>query len=149
MQPKSLWISEGQAYIRGLSLRRNADRTFKICRARDPVVQPEDFDPDGITADRYEPNRDTAWSGAPVEVRVRLTGRGALLGSEHKLVATQREFELPGPELLVIAESPGLQAALWWVLRWGSQAEVLHPPELVDLVRAEVEEVRGFYLGGG
>ena len=43
------------------------------------------------------------------------------------------------------AVSPGLEAAKWWVLRWGSDAEVLEPFELRLEVQAELEAMLAVY----
>ena len=77
-------------------------------------------------------------------VRVELKNYAARLAQERRWHPTQEIFPLNAraTRVEVRFEVGRLEEVLRWVLSFGSQAKVLGPPELIKIVRAEIEAMR-------
>ena len=78
-------------------------------------------------------------------VRVEFKNYAARLAQERRWHPTQEIFPLnaKGTRVEVRFEIGRLEEVLRWVLSFGSQAKVLGPPELVKMVRAEIDAMHG------
>jgi predicted DNA-binding transcriptional regulator YafY len=52
---------------------------------------------------------------------------------------------LPGGDILYGVRASYPKEVAWWAMSWGSEAEVLEPPELREYVANEVRKMAGLY----
>lgn len=78
-------------------------------------------------------------------VRVEVKDYAARLAQERRWHPTQEIILLnaKGTRVEIRFEIGRLEEVLRWVLSFGSQAKALSPPELVKMVKAEIEAMRG------
>ncbi len=123
-------------YLIGFDESRGAVRTFKLQRILELSLSPETFEPPdpalvqnglgrawGVIADQEE-----------VEVVLRFDAAIASLVTETTWHPSEMVEASPDGSVLWRARVPGTVEIKRWILGWGSQVEVLAPPEL----RAEV-----------
>ncbi len=145
VDPYHLLFQGGQFYLLGKSHERNALRVFRLSRMRGKVAyatkaehdfkRPADFDP------RVYANRaDWQFGDTRGTAEIRVSERIAWQVERHfgRFGAVHPAEDGSGDVVFVTEFSvPRLLVA--WVLRLGEHAEVLGPPELIDVVRERVE----------
>jgi len=142
VDPLSLHLSDNHLYLAAYDLDRAGVRTFKLVRMQEVEVLDEEADrhPE-IDPSTLFASASKAWSGEVVEVCVKIPARLARFAEEWPLVAEQRvESVEDGSSVLVYAEVAGLIEPMRWVLRWGADAEAVAPPELRQMVAAELAQ---------
>lgn len=136
--PYFLEVARGEpgSYVIGYDDLRDALRTFKIERITDAEVLnesytiPDDFDP-------YE-RFSAAWSvmdDAEVDIHLRFSATAAERVRESIWHRSQRIVEQSDGGCELFMRVSGIREVRGWVLSWGSDVEVLAPPELRDEVR--------------
>jgi proteasome accessory factor B len=145
VRPLHLGEVEGGWYLIGLDLERDALRTFALPRmsrlksSNTRFERPKDFD-----GAAYLNRSFGIWTVAGDEarhlVRVELRAYAARLAQERRWHPTQEVVPLnaKATRVEIRFEVGRLEEVLRWVLSFGSQAKVLAPVELADLVRREV-----------
>jgi predicted DNA-binding transcriptional regulator YafY len=78
-------------------------------------------------------------------VKVRFTKRIAPYIRESLWHGSQRLTPLPDGALLYEVRVSYPKEVAWWAMSWGSEAEVLEPPELRAYVAEEVSKMAGLY----
>jgi proteasome accessory factor B len=131
-------------------LERDALRTFALPRMTRLKVSQKSFErPQCFAGNDHLKQSFGIWSVAGDYsrqiVRVELKNYAARLAQERRWHPTQEIFPLnaKGTRVEVRFEVGRLEEVLRWVLSFGSQAKALGPPELVAIVRAEIEAMRG------
>ena len=125
-------------YLMGFDESRGAVRTFKLQRILELSLAPETFEPPepGVV----EEGQDRAWGviadQEEVEVVLRFDSAIAGLVTETTWHPTERVVREPDGSVLWQGRVPGTIEIRRWILSWGSQVEVLAPPELRDQVAA-------------
>ena len=89
-----------------------------------------------------------AFMGEAQTVRVRFSADIAEYIKEKTWHDSQSISDLEDGDILFEARVAGIEEIKYWILRWGSKAEVLSPPELKDAVRREAEAMVGIYAAG-
>jgi predicted DNA-binding transcriptional regulator YafY len=125
-------------YLIGFDESREAVRTFKLQRILDIGVTPDRFEPPdprivqeglgrawGVITDQEE-----------VDVVLRFDAAIASLVTETTWHPTEQVSREPDGTVLWRAIVPGTIEIRRWILSWGSQVEVVAPPELRDEVAA-------------
>ncbi len=150
VQPLHLGEVDGGWYLIAFDLERGALRTFALPRmtrlkvTNKTFARPVDF----VGCDHLRQSFGI-WSVAGdysrQVVRVELKNYAARLAQERRWHPTQEMIRLnsKATRVEVRFEIGRLEEVLRWVLSFGSQAKVLGPPELVKLVRDEVEAMGG------
>lgn len=145
VDPITLRLVDGEAYLDAWSIERDALRTFKVARVRSAQLLPESADRhDELDLGEVFRGSVKTWSGEPVRVRIRIAEPVAWLVPEYPLVADQRVVMSEDGAAIVEATVAGLTETSRWVLGWGRNATVLEPAELREL---HVEELRGALEG--
>lgn len=83
--------------------------------------------------------------GVTHEVVVEFSREKALLVSSREWHATQRIEKLADGRVRVAFDCPDVASVVSWILEWGPHARVTAPPELVELVRGELDGARAQY----
>ena len=79
------------------------------------------------------------------EVVVEFSREKALLVSSREWHSTQRIEKLVDGRVRVSFMCPEVSSVVSWILEWGPHARVTAPPELVQLVKAELDGARAHY----
>ena len=149
VHPLHLGEIDGGWYLIAYDLERAALRTFSLPRMSRVRVSSGRFErPAGFDGSAHLKQSFGVWTVAGDLtrhlVRVELKNYAAQLGQERRWHPTQEWVALnaKGTRIEVRFEVGRLEEVLRWVLSFGSQAKVLGPPELVRMVRDEVEAMR-------
>ncbi len=150
VQPLHLGEVDGGWYLIAQDLQRDALRTFALPRMSRLKVTTKQFErPRGFVGSDHLKQSFGIWSVAGdysrQVVRVELKDYAARLAQERRWHPTQEIFakNAKGSRVEIRFEVGRLEEVLRWVLSFGSQAKVLGPPELLKMVRDEVEAMRG------
>ncbi len=150
VQPLHLGEVDSGWYLIAMDLERGALRTFALPRLSRLKVTGETFQrPAEFDGSSHLKQSFGIWNVAGDYsrqlVRVELKNYAARLAHERRWHPTQEIFPLnaKGTRVEVRFEIGRLEEVLRWVLSFGSQAKVLGPPELVKMVRDEIEAMRG------
>lgn len=144
--PLHLGEVDGGWYLIAHDLDRDALRTFSLPRMTRLKVsnvrfeRPLDFDGNKHLKQSFGVWH-VAGDGARHLVRVELKNYAARLAQERRWHPTQEVFFLnaKGSRIEIRFEVGRLEEVLRWVLSFGSQAKVLGPPELAEMVKSEVK----------
>lgn len=149
VQPLHLGEVDGGWYLIANDLERAALRTFALPRINRLKVTSKKFErPQGFVGSDHLKQMFGIWSVAGdysrQVVRVELKDYAARLAQERRWHPTQEVSvqNAKGSRVEIRFEVGRLEEVLRWVLSFGSQAKVLSPPELVKMVRTEVEAMR-------
>lgn len=149
VQPMHLGEVDGGWYLIAHDLERAALRTFALPRINRLKVTAKKFERSkSFVGNDHLKQSFGIWNVAGdysrQVVRVELTDYAARLAQERRWHPTQEVFakNAKGSRVEIRFEVGRLEEVLRWVLSFGSQAKVLGPPELVKMVRAEVEAMR-------
>jgi predicted DNA-binding transcriptional regulator YafY len=142
-------VDEGW-YLIAQDLERSALRTFALPRITRLKVTKKKFTrPETFVGSEHLKQSFGIWSVAGdysrQVVRVELKDYAARLAQERRWHPTQEVVSLNAKSTRVEIrfEIGRLEEVLRWVLSFGSQAKVLGPPDLVKLVKSEIEAMRG------
>lgn len=149
VHPLHLGEVDGGWYLIAHDLGRDALRTFALPRmtrlktSNTRFERPTSFDGSGYLNQSFG-----IWNVVGDEtqhvVRVELKSYAARIAQERRWHPTQEIIPLnaKGTRLEIRFEVGRLEEVLRWVLSFGSQAKVLGPPELIAMVRDEIEAMR-------
>jgi predicted DNA-binding transcriptional regulator YafY len=96
-------------------------------------------------AKRFHDSFSTFVGEGTTTVRVRFTKRIAPYIRESLWHWSQRLTPLPDGGLLYEVRVSYPREVAWWAMSWGSEAEVLEPPELRAYVAEEVQKLGKLY----
>ena len=131
VEPEEVFSSMGNWYVAAWDIDQDAERLFRVDRVRRTELTGERFVPRGLEGagrDLYTP------SGQDLKVRLRLRP-GARWIAEYYASTDRVELDDGSLEATLPARALGWVASL--LLRVGSQAEILDPPGLAELVREQ------------
>jgi len=143
LQPYHLAEVDGGWYLIGYDADRRGRRTFAMQRMRSLRVlksrflRPADFSLAEHLGESFGVWRRDGERGTNARIRLRFDGWAARLVSERRWHPSQEIRWLGKREesLEMSLELSGFEEISRWILSWGSQVEVLDPPELRELVR--------------
>ena len=149
VNPLHLSEVDGAWYLVAFDLDRQALRTFSLPRMSRLKVSSKSFErPLGFEGRTYLKQSFGIWNVAGDDsrqlVRVELKGYAARLAQERRWHPSQewKALNAKGTRMEIRFEVGRLEEVLRWVLSFGSHAKVISPPELVKMVRDEIEAMR-------
>jgi predicted DNA-binding transcriptional regulator YafY len=148
VDPYRIWFFNGTFYLVGHCHRRGEVRIFALDRIRMLSVTKERFEvPEGFDLEAFLRPSLGVFQGEPVRVRIRFAPEAA--GYIREKVWHEGQAITPEADGSVVfeAEVAGLEEVRFWVLGWGSRAEVLEPEALREAVRAEARALVERYGG--
>jgi predicted DNA-binding transcriptional regulator YafY len=151
IDPYLLHIYRGtNPYVIGWCHQRKEVRWFRIDRIRELKLLATSFeqDPNFNAKDHLEMIFQHEVGGVPVPVRIWFNPKTAPYIRERRWHPTQVLEEHPDGAVTLGMTVRGLNDVKRWVLGYGQGARVLGPPELVKMVREEVEGMRERYFNG-
>ena len=147
VQPYHLANRENLWYLVGYDTERSAMRTFALPRltrvevTKERFARPEDFSPE-----RFFSNALGVLGGEQAYVvTVRFSPAVADRVREREWHESQTITERPDGGIELTLKLGALPEVERWILGWGSEAEVLEPPELRARIKRTVEALRARY----
>jgi proteasome accessory factor C len=142
IQPEEVFSSMGNWYVAAWDVDQDAERLFRIDRIRRAERTGERFHPRGLEGagrSLYTPTREDI----PVRLRLRLDARWIA-----EYYATTHLVELDDGSVEATLPARQLRWVVDLLLRVGPHAEILDPPELEDMVRAQARKALANYGRG-
>lgn len=147
IEPLVVNVAEADPYVHAYCVERQDERTYKLSRIVSAELTREKATYRPRAGDPFA-NAIKAWSGASIDIELRLDPHVAWLAREYPLPG-QAERANPDGSVTITATVAGLVEAQRRILTWGSAAEVLEPPELRSAVRRELAAALSKYDGPG
>lgn len=153
LQPYHLTEFDGGWYVIGHDPDRNARRTFALQRIRKArqsktrFLRPADFSLDHHLGGSFGVWHNPADRGKRKTIRLRFRGWAARLVSERRWHPSQ-QLEWKGKkneDLVMTLELSSFEEIQRWILSWGTQVEVISPPELRQTIREEALSLAELY----
>ncbi len=126
VEPRALTCYDGAWHLSAHCRLRGATRAFRLERLERVVVLDETF----------APRRDEAPERTPIAVRVRFAPRVLRWVREHQHWSFEHE-EAVADTVVMVYDPDALDEIAPWLLGWGTDAEVVSPPELRGRLRDE------------
>lgn len=148
IHPYALVLHRDAIYCVGLHVDKDEIRTFVLDRMRDTeCATSERFVlPDGFKIDDYFQGELGIWrSETRHKVVIDFDAQGAEYLRTRKVHASQKLQAIASGGVRLSMTVGNLNPVVSWVLEWGPRAKVVEPPELVERVRAELEQALGQY----
>ena len=135
-------VFRGRAfYVVAYCRLRKDFRTFRIDQIKSLVKLGESFQPrPGITAESYFDGSWQVYSGEPVEVRVRFTGKSARIIASRTHHPDEIVEKLKNGDIDYRVTVRGIEEIQRWILGFGDEAQVLAPDE----IRWNLRRIAGF-----
>lgn len=143
IHPYALVLHRDSVYCVGLHVEKNAIRTFVLERMRDTecAVSERFALPDDFRIDDYFEGELGVWrSDTKHKVVIDFDAQGAEYLRMRKVHASQKLQSIAQGGVRLSMTVGNLNPVVSWVLEWGPRARVVEPPELVERVRAELEQ---------
>jgi predicted DNA-binding transcriptional regulator YafY len=147
IDPYQLFFRRRALYLDAYDKGTRALRVFRVNRVkkveftgiRGVMVSDYSF------ARRFQDSFSTFVGEGTTTVKVRFTKRIAPYIRESLWHWSQQLTPLPDGDLLYEVRVNYPKEVAWWAMSWGSEAEVLEPPELREYVAAEVRKLAAVY----
>ena len=148
VDPYRIWFFNGTFYLIGHCHQRCEVRIFALDRIRMLSVSKERFEvPEDFDLEAFLRPSLGVFQGEPVRVRIRFAPEAAGYIREKVWHESQEITPEEDGSVVFEAEVAGLEEVRFWVLGWGSLAEVLEPEALREAVRAEARALVERYGG--
>jgi predicted DNA-binding transcriptional regulator YafY len=129
-------------YLLGYCHRRGEMRLFRIDRIHKVTITNSLFERDHkVTLEKYFESSWDVYSGGPVEIKLLLSGKAAVIVAEGKRHASQRVVKRKDGSVEYIVTVAGTEEILRWIIGFGGEARVISPPELADQVSRMAAEI--------
>jgi len=146
IDPYKIWLFDGTIYIIGFCHLRSEIRTFALDRIRlldvtDETFQPpDDFDLNEYTKHSFKVMRDELYT-----VKVCIKPTWARYVGEKIWHESQKSCKLSDGSLELIFHVAGLDEIKQWVMGFGSEAYVVEPERLKDMVVSDLKKALYHY----
>jgi len=149
VDPYRIWFFNGTFYLIGKCHVRGEVRIFALDRIKMLHLTKDDFEiPEDFSLDDFMRSSFGVFQGEPIKVKVWFHQDVAGYIKE-KIWHESQEIEDQGDGSIIFdAEVAGTEEIKFWVMNWGSKAEVLEPESLRDEIREEAEAMLGKYSKG-
>jgi len=147
LDPYILHFSRNNPYVTGYCHKRQEVRWFRVDRIRSLRVleEPFEIDPTFNAEDHFESVFQHEVGGVPTMIVIWFDAATAPYIRERRWHPTQEIEEHANGSLTLHFLARGLNEVKRWVLFYGKGAIVQAPPELVEMVRTEVERMFSHY----
>lgn len=148
IEPYHLYLARGDLYVIAYDHLRHTFRQFALCRIKRWQVQYQrrfQRDPTFDAAAYLRHAFVSEVGDRPVTVAIAFDREQAPYIRERQWHSTQQIEELPDGGLILRFENGALGEIKRWVLGYGAHARVLAPPELVQMVAAELQRAAAQY----
>ena len=142
VDPYRIWFFNGTFYLIGKCHLRGEVRIFALDRikilhlTKDSFVIPEDFNLDDFMRPSFG-----VFQGEPIRVKIWFHTDVAGYIKEKIWHESQEIHPQDDGSIIFEAEVAGTDEIRFWIMSWGSKAEVLEPESLRDEIREEAEVI--------
>jgi predicted DNA-binding transcriptional regulator YafY len=144
--PYKLWFYDGTFYLIGHCRSKKDIRIFAVDRIKMLSLTGEQFEvPADFDVDQFMKTSFGVFQGQPVHVKVHFTSDAAGYVKEKVWHVSQKLSEKKDGSVILEMDVAGTKEIKHWILRWGSQAQVLEPCSLREEIRSEATEILGVY----
>jgi predicted DNA-binding transcriptional regulator YafY len=146
VDPYRVWFFSGTFYLIGFCHERKEVRIFALDRIKmlhqtnEPFEVPEDFDFDDFMGPSFG-----VFQGEPVSVKIWFAPDVAGYIKEKTWHESQEIEEQDDGSLIFEAKVAGTDEIKFWIMNWGSNAQVLEPESLRDEIWEEAEAMTEKY----
>jgi len=138
--PYKIWFFDGAFYLVGNCGLREDIRIFAIDRIKSLELTGETFEmPQDFKVEEFMQSSFGVFHGKPQNVRIRFASEVAGYISEKIWHRTQKIKPQKDGSLIFEARVAGTDEIKFWLMTWGSKAEVLAPAALRDEIAAEAK----------
>ena len=140
VDPYRIWFFNGTFYLIGYCHMRNEVRVFALDRikmlhqTKESFEVVEDFDFEEFLRPSFG-----VYQGEPVKVRILFSIEAAGYIKEKIWHDSQKIVPQKDGSIVFEVEVAGTEEIKFWVMSWGSKAEVLEPQSLREEIRVEAE----------
>jgi predicted DNA-binding transcriptional regulator YafY len=148
VDPYRVWFLNGTFYLIGLCHMRNEVRIFALDRikilhqTREAFLVPEDFSLDDFMGSSFG-----VYQGPPIQIKVWFHPDVAGYIKEKIWHESQQIHSQPNGSIIFESKVAGTDEIRFWIMTWGSKAEVLEPESLREEIRAKAAMMAGRYEG--
>lgn len=140
--PYTIWFFDDSFYMIAYCTLRQGVRIFAVDRINGLEVTDQVFEkPEGFNAEEFMKSSFGVFKGGILCVKVRFAPDVAGYIREKRWHESQRITEQEDGSLLFEAEVEGSDEIRFWLLSWGSRAQVLEPESLRLSIREEAEKI--------
>ena len=144
--PYKLWFYDGTFYLIGHCRSKKDIRIFAVDRIKMLSITGEQFEvPADFDVDQFMQTSFGVFQGQPVHVKVHFTSDAAGYVKEKVWHVSQKLCEKKDGSVILEVDVAGTKEIKHWILRWGSQAQVIEPGSLREEIRSEAAEILGVY----
>jgi predicted DNA-binding transcriptional regulator YafY len=146
VDPYRVWFFNGTFYLIGFCHLRNEVRIFALDRikmlhqTKEAFVVPENFNLEDFMGSSFG-----VYQGPPIHIKVRFHPDVAGYIKEKIWHESQQIHTQPDGSIIFEAEVAGTDEIRFWIMTWGSKAEVLEPESLREEIRIEAERMARRY----
>jgi predicted DNA-binding transcriptional regulator YafY len=146
VDPYRIWFFNGTFYLIGYSHERGEVRVFALDRIKMLHQTKESFDvAEDFDFEEFLKPSFGVYQGEPVKVRIWFGPDAAGYIKEKIWHDTQEIVSQKDGSIIFEAEVAGTEEIKFWVMSWGSKAEVLEPESLLEEIRIDAEKVVHYY----
>ena len=146
--PYKIWFFDGAFYLVGNCGLREDIRIFALDRIKSLELTRETFEmPQDFKVEEFMQSSFGVFHGQPQNVRIRFAPEVAGYISEKIWHRTQKIKPQKDGSLIFEARVAGTEEIRFWLMTWGSKAEVLAPATLRDEIAAEAKAMLQNYRG--
>ena len=144
--PYKIWFFDGAFYLVGNCGLREDIRIFALDRIKSLKLTDETFEmPEDFKVEDFMQTSFGVFHGEPQTVRIRFAAEVAGYIGEKIWHKTQKIEPQKDGSIIFEAEVAGTEEIKFWLMTWGSRAEVLEPVALRDEMLAEAEAMLHTY----
>jgi predicted DNA-binding transcriptional regulator YafY len=146
VDPYRVWFFSGTFYLIGLCHMRNEVRIFALDRIKMLHQTKETFTvPDDFRLEDFMGASFGVYQGAPIRIKVWFHADVAGYIKEKIWHESQQIHSQPDGSIIFEAEVAGTDEIRFWIMTWGSKAEVLEPESLRQEIRVEAQKMAKRY----
>lgn len=144
--PYKIWFFDGAFYLVGYCGLRKDIRIFALDRIKALQLTDETFEmPEDFKVENFMQTSFGVFHGKPQNVRIRFAAEVAGYISEKTWHRTQKINPQKDGSVIFEARVAGTDEIKYWLMRWGSKAEVLSPASLRDEMISEAQNMLRCY----
>ena len=149
VDPYRIWFFRGSFYLIGFCHLRKEIRVFTVDRIKMLHLTEEKFEiPEDFRFEEFIGRSFGVFQGEPVHVRVRFSPDVAGYIKEKIWLSNQDIEALDDGSIIFEADVSGTDEIRFWIMSWGSKAEVIEPEALRQEIQTEAEAVLDRYSRG-
>jgi len=149
VDPYKIWFFNGTFYLIGYCHMRNEVRIFALDRIKLLHLTKHDFEiPEDFNLEDFMRPSFGVFQGDPINIKVWFSPDIAGYIKEKIWHESQEIHPQDDGSIIFEADVAGTDEIKFWIMSWGSKAEVLEPESLKEEIRSESERISGIYGKG-